>query len=237
MHPSHLSELLYPRHCPFCDRLLRDDEPYLCRSCAKNIPWIRGPVCTSCGRPLDNEQGEYCGDCRKRPHLYRQGIVPFVYKGQVQESLMRFKYNGRAEYADFYARAIGMRGKESFARWKPEMTAAVPVHPSRFVRRGYNQAGVLAEKLAAGLGIPDVSGYLYRRKKTAPQKELTPADRRKNLDGAFGVRDGFRFPSRVLLVDDIYTTGATMDELAKTVRMHGAEEVWFACLASTPGEG
>lgn len=230
-----IPELLYPRHCPFCDGLLKDDEPYLCRSCAKKIKFISGPVCMKCGRPLDSDTAEYCDSCRRKEHRYIQGFAPFIYRGMAQASIMKFKYGERAEYARFYAEAILRYGRRKIRDWDIGAVIPVPVHPLRYCARGYNQAQVLAEELAGKLGVPEL-GYLVRRvRNTKPQKGLTPSGRRKNLHGAFRVDEGVTFPENVLLVDDIYTTGTTIDELASVVADHGAKNIWFVCVTIAPG--
>lgn len=230
-----ITALLFPRHCPVCDRLLADDEPYLCRRCASALVFVREPVCMKCGRPLDRESAELCDACRRREHRFIRGFAPFLYRGAVQASVLRFKYGGRAEYAGFYARAICTFGKEKLALWKPACVIPVPVHPLRYCTRGYNQAAVTAVEIARLLNIPECGNLVRRTRNTRPQKGLAPSDRRKNLSGAFHVPDGTVFPETVLLVDDIYTTGATMDELTETVMAHGAKQVYFAAIAIAPG--
>nr|WP_027870975.1 ComF family protein [[Eubacterium] cellulosolvens] len=232
---SRIAELLYPRHCPVCDRLLSGNEPYICRDCAKNVKWIRGPVCMKCGRPLDTETGEYCDNCRRRVHVYERNLAPFSYRNEIQTSIMRFKYGGRAEYAAFYAKAIAAYGQKQFNLWKPQMIIPVPVHTKRYIHRGYNQAGVLAEQLSKVLKIPAREDLVLRTKNTRPQKGQTPIGRRQNLSGAFCLAGGARIPKRILIVDDIYTTGATMDALAGVLLDGGAEKVWAACVSIAPG--
>ena len=230
-----ITALLFPRHCPVCDRLLADDEPYLCRRCASELVFVREPVCMKCGRPLGRESAELCDACRRREHRFIRGFAPFLYRGAVQASVLRFKYGGRAEYAGFYARAICTFGKEKLALWKPACVIPVPVHPLRYCTRGYNQAAVTAVEIARLLNIPECGNLVRRTRNTRQQKGLAPSDRRKNLSGAFHVPDGTVFPETVLLVDDIYTTGATMDELTETVMAHGAKQVYFAAIAIAPG--
>ena len=148
-----ITALLFPRHCPVCDRLLADDEPYLCRRCASELVFVREPVCMKCGRPLDRESAELCDACRRREHRFIRGFAPFLYRGAVQASVLRFKYGGRAEYAGFYARAICTFGKEKLALWKPACVIPVPVHPLRYCTRGYNQAAVTAVEIARVTGV------------------------------------------------------------------------------------
>lgn len=231
-----IAGLLYPRRCPFCDGLLSAGEPYLCRRCAGILKFITGPVCMKCGRPLESDTVEYCDNCRRREHRFIQGFAPFTYRGMVQDSITRFKYGNRAEYAGFYAAAIRKHGSMHLEEWKPELILPVPIHPDRYRKRGYNQAEEVGRHLSRELGIPCAANEIYRRKNTRPQKGLTPSMRRKNLSDAFAVRDGASLPERVLLVDDIYTTGATLDALAETAAEAGARRIWFACISIAPGQ-
>ncbi|MGN0362005.1 MAG: ComF family protein [Bilifractor sp.] len=232
-----LLEIIYPRHCPFCDRLLSGKEPYLCRSCAGKLKFISGPVCLKCGRPLERDTLEYCDNCRRKEHRFIRGFAPFTYRGSVQDSITRFKYGRRAEYAAFYAAAIRRSGEEMLSVWKPELIIPVPIHPERYRKRGYNQAEEVGRALAKALEIPCARNGIYRRKNTKPQKGLTPSMRRSNLQNAFTVDKGVRLPERVLLVDDIYTTGTTLDALTEAVMDAGARRVWFACISIAPGRG
>lgn len=238
--------LLYPRHCPICDGLLRRDEPMICRICAKELRFIQDPVCMKCGRPLSSDAGEYCRSCQKTQHSFTSGFSPFLYRDPVQNSLMHFKYGGRAEYARFYSAAILSHGQERLRLWKPQLILPVPVHPLRYLERGYNQAEELANCLSKSLCIPAASDLIRRQKNTRPQKRLDPQQRRKNLSGAFctdprALRKWEKrlngFPERVLLCDDIYTTGTTMDLLAQEAKKCGAAEVYFVSISIAPGDG
>ena len=229
-------DVLYPRRCPVCDGLLKKEEPLICRSCAGRITFLKQPLCFRCGKPLEREDREYCGDCRKVRHRYERGFAPFSYRGIMQKSVMRFKYGGRAEYAGFYAAAMMKYGKSMLERWKPDVLIPVPVHPARLARRGYNQAGVLAERLSELCGIPADEKAVLRTKNTRAQKELGGMERKKNLARAFSLAKGFRPEGTVLIVDDIYTTGSTIDALAALLLENGAEKVYFACITVSPGD-
>lgn len=230
-----VTELLYPRRCPLCDGLLADREKYICASCRGKIRFIEGPRCMKCGRPLRSTAVEYCDNCRRREHPFVRGFAPFVYRNLCQESLMRFKYDHRAEYAGFYGAAICGFGRELLAEWKPQLILSVPVHRRRLIKRGYNQAEQIANAVSKQTGIPASDRLIRRRRNTKPQKGLTPEERRRNLAGAFTVSKGARFPERVLLVDDIYTTGATMDAMTEVLLKHGVKKVYVACVSIAPG--
>lgn len=247
---------LYPRHCPLCDTLLGKEEPLVCRQCGKNVPLIRGPVCMRCGRPLrpssgygqtghpvpvsglqiqeDMDAPEYCADCRQRKHRIEEGIAPFAYSREVQMSVLRMKYGGRAEYAGFYAAAIWRTGASRIRSWDPDVIIPVPVHIKRELKRGYNQAEEIAEALSKLTGIP-VRQPVQRVKQTRPQKGLTPSERLRNVRGAFLVPGGQIMWRKILIVDDIYTTGSTLDEMAAVLAGAGGRRFWSACASVSPG--
>ena len=198
-----------------------------------------------CGRPLTSYGNEYCGSCRKTDNLFTAGFAPFVYREQIQSSLMRLKYGGRAEYARFYAAVICSYGEKKLRFWKPEVILPVPVHWKRWIERGYNQAEELGRYLSAGLGIPMYPDLVKRTRSTRAQKGLTPRERKKNLEGAFSLdpdavraitAGGMKFPERILICDDIYTTGATVNAIASELKKGGAREIFFASISIAPGE-
>jgi ComF family protein len=230
-------DLLYPGRCPLCDGLRKKNEPLICRGCAEKLAFLKEPLCCRCGRPLERSGQEYCKSCAGTGHRYIRGFAPFLYRGAMQESLMRFKYGGRAEYAGFYAAALLQYGRRHLERWKPDILLPVPLHRSRLALRGYNQAEEVARELSALCGIPVDSGSVIRKKKTRAQKELSGAERRKNLEHAFALAGKKSAPAgKILIIDDIYTTGSTVDALAGLLLENGAEAVYFACVTVSPGD-
>ena len=116
-------------------------------------------------------------------------------------------------------------------RWKPDALIPVPIHKARLAFRGFNQAELLARGLSKEFQIPVRNDLVYRVKKTTPQKELNDKERKNNLKSAFHVKPNAIECKTVVLVDDIYTTGSTMDALAKALKANGVEQVYFVCLA------
>ena len=226
-----LTRVLYPARCPLCDGVLRSDERYICRKCAEQLKFLREPVCAKCGKPLESDDEELCRDCRRRRHSFESGFAPFLYTGKIQSSMMRLKYGGRAEFAEFYAEAMWRYGRTRLLQWRPDLMIPIPIHRQRYVKRGYNQAEEIASHLSARCGIPMDARSLVRVRNTRPQKGLSRKERRDNMKAALAVREGTVYPARVLIVDDIYTTGSTIDAAAEVVKKHGAETVWFATAA------
>ena len=184
-------------------------------------------------KPVEAEE-EYCADCAARKQLYYRGMAVYRYRS-VSGSLYRFKYDGRREYADFYgegmARAMDRFLRETGPRHAPELLIPVPCSAKRIRKRGYNQAALLARRLSGKTGIPAPEGLLIRSRDTRAMRGMTAAERQINLKRTFHVYgNGVRLKS-IMLIDDIYTTGATIDACAGALLEAGAEEVSFLTLA------
>lgn len=181
------------------------------------------------------EQEEYCLDCRKKKHSYDQGKSVWVYKGDMKNSIYRFKYANRREYARFYAEeSVRIYGGWIKSRGV-EVIIPIPVHPKRKRKRGYNQAELYAKELGKLLELPVDGESLVRVVNTTPQKELDDKERRNNLKKAFKIRKDSVKYKKVLIVDDVYTTGSTIDAAAELLRDAGADKIYF--LSVTIGEG
>lgn len=235
---KYVTDLLYPRRCPICDGILERKERTICTGCRPELQLIRGPVCLCCGTPIRKEEEEYCFDCRRRKHLFSVCRAPFLYKGKIKDSLMRFKYLGRAEYALFYGRVMTEYGKEQGLFCRVDLIVPVPVHRQRRIERGYNQAELLAVQIAACSGIPWDGTVIVRTRKTSALKTVSGNKRSRNLADAFAVPKGkedLLAGKRVLLVDDIYTTGSTADAVSRKLLEAGAVSVAVVTLAVSPG--
>lgn len=227
-----ISEFFYPRRCPLCDGVLPlFGSEYTCGGCSGNINIIREPTCFTCGKPIGQGGREYCTDCGRKGHIFTQGKSALVYDLNMRESMGRFKYNGRKEYAGFYSEILCASYGDWIKKINPDALVPVPLHIKRLRKRGYNQAGLLADKIGERLDIPVIRGLLLRQKDTLPQKGLSAKDRRKNLDDAFFVSmEQFRLYRQikcVIIVDDIYTTGSTADACAGALKDVGVEKVFF----------
>lgn len=188
---------------------------------------MREPACKKCGKPLDAAETEYCSDCAKKSHVYTRGMAALEYDGLMKASVGRFKYHNRREYADFYAQELFELCRDTVRIWEPDALIPIPLHRSRLRKRGFNQADLVARRLGELLGIPVKSRYLVRTKKTRPQKELSDTQRKANLKNAFQVAENDVELKKALLIDDIYTTGSTLDAAAAVLMEHGAEKVYF----------
>ena len=225
-------DVLYPPHCPICDGVRLSDEPVCCPFCAAKVSFISEPYCLCCGRPLSRDEREFCYDCSKRSRSYSGGISLAVYEGLWKDSILRFKFHKREEYASWYAEQMIHRFEDRLRNLRADTILSVPMHPRKVRKRGYNQAESLAKELSARTGIPMLKDVLIRTRYTVPQKELSDVARLQNLAMAFAV-DEERLSEykkdhpfeRVILVDDIYTTGSTMEACARLLKKAGAGAV------------
>ena len=229
-------DLIFPGRCVLCDEIIpftRRKEG-ICDRCRPRIRYIREPFCMRCGRQLGKEQGEYCKDCSSREHAFLQNVTLYDY-GSVADSLFRFKYRGRREYARFYGEELYRGYREWLAVRKPDALIPVPCHSSRRRQRGYNQAELLAESLSLVSGIPVKKDLIQRIHKTGPQKNLTLRERQNNLKKAFKICQNDVKLSTIVIIDDIYTTGSTMDAMAEELHRNGVTKIYGMALASGRG--
>lgn len=223
-------QLLFPRRCPVCDGIVRPQGEKICFGCLKKLKPVAAPWCMICGKGLASE-GTLCEDCRKgRMHAYRRARALYDYPS-LAPSVYRFKYGGRREYKDFFGEEMARYLGEFIRMTGAEGLIPVPLHPKRMRKRGYNQAAELAKVLGRKLGLPVYENILFRVKNTAPLKEQNYKERQNNLKKAFLVRKNDVKLKTIILIDDIYTTGATVDEAAMALREGGAENVYVVTLS------
>ena len=228
-----LLDMIYPKKCPLCHEVLKDRNKLLCGKCAGKIRPFSGSLCMKCGKPVKMEE-EYCVVCREGGHYFTEGRSIFPYGEIWRQSLIRFKYYGCREYGDFYAKAMSVYGRRYLERWKPQLIVPVPLHPAKKRMRGFNQAAYLAERISRYTGIPADMGLVQKNIKTKSQKKLNALQRRKNLEKAFCVTGDVRGKD-ILVIDDVYTTGSTIDAMASCLKKKGAENVYFltVCIGRT----
>ncbi len=232
--PEKAVRQIYPNRCPVCNRVPERGR-LICPSCARKLAYVRQPCCCKCGRPLADMRQEYCGDCRSAQHEFAQGRAVWIYQGHMRRILYRYKYGNRRDYAEFFA-AEAYRVYGGFIRTAGiEAVIPVPLHKKRQKKRGYNQAELFAGRLCALCGVPLENRLLYRVKNTAPLKKLSAKERKNNLKKAFKVGKNIVKLKRVLLVDDIYTTGSTLNAAAAVLKEAGVGEVYVLCISIGSG--
>ncbi len=230
---SIILQLLFPLRCPVCDCILKYPEDKVCLECLKQLKLISPPWCMKCGKKL-LLPGEYCADCRARRHLFVQGRALYEY-GSVSASIYRFKYGNRRECVEFYGERLVEFLGDFIRRVEPDALIPVPLHRERMRKRGYNQAELLAKEVGKRMNIPVYADYLMRVKRTTPLKYENPEQRQNNLKKAFIIKQNDVKLKRVIIVDDVYTTGSTMDAAAGALSAAGIQEIYYVALACGTG--
>lgn len=224
--------ILFPRRCPVCQEIVADTTKMICSDCISCVKIIHEPCCQKCGKQLKDETKEYCTDCQKMPKRFEQGVAFAVYSGAMRASLARVKYHNLRQDLDWFCQEAAKR----YAAWvlgqQIQALVPVPIHSSRRRGRGYNQAEEIAKRLANVWHLPVLKNGLRRVKKTVAQKELNFQQRLHNLEQAFAFGSISPEIQNVLLVDDIYTTGSTMQVCTQVLLRGGVRKVCCFSLAA-----
>lgn len=227
--------LLFPRRCLFCERVISESR-ILCQEHLRSIPFIKEPFCHKCGKSLDNDEEEFCFDCCQDKHFFDKGMACFEYKSYVAKSIFRFKYKQSRYLAKGYAEVIYHYLGGRVHILKCDMIIGVPISKKKLGIRGYNQSDILAKELALLFNIRWQPNLVIRKKETPPLKSLRRSERKKALSGVFTITDKSVVKDKIILiVDDIYTTGSTIDEIAKLLKENGAQKVYFLALSIGKG--
>ena len=238
-----LIDLIYPPRCPVCQAFLQDriapcggqDLPF-CPTCFKDFTEIESPICSLCGRPFSDgvEQDRVCEDClRKRPS-YDIARAPYLYDGALMTAIHELKYAQKSHLADSLGSLLALFAQTWIGELKGFLVMPVPLHPKRLRARGFNQSLLLARCVASKAGAELDFLSLRRTKFTKPQTELRSEERKRNVRKAFDVVKPETVKRRtILLVDDVATTGSTLNECAKALKRAGADSVLCLVLART----
>lgn len=224
--------MLYPQTCYFCGKISMTS---MCSKCTEQVEYIEEPRCKKCGKPIRYEESEFCHDCAEREFSYVQGRSIWLHKGPVRWSVYQFKYHNRRIFAEYYAEEWCRLYGDKLKEWAIDVIIPVPLHRKRRRKRGYNQAEILAVELGKRCGVPVNKNAVARVVNTRPQKELNDKARKKNLQQAFRVTRCWKQASNVLVIDDIYTTGNTIDFIARILKEKGARKVYFLTISIGQG--
>ena len=203
----------------------------ICSACKHALPLNSGKVCLRCGTPM-HTLAKYCYHCKELPFAFKSARSPFVYDGVVRDAIRQLKYQN----AKYVALPLAQQMANCYLAegFDCDLVISVPLHSKREKERGYNQAQLLAAPLAQALGLPLVSDVLIRRHETPSQTLLNRKERERNLKSAFKANKKSKVLGKtVLLVDDVFTTGATMDSCSEVLVKAGAKQVFCLTVAHT----
>lgn len=222
--------------CLLCDETTNDTSFALCAPCERELPWL-GDHCQVCALPLPMAHLT-CGHCLKHPPAFHQVIVPWTYRFPVDSLISRFKHQAKWPFGRLLAELLGQFLHYRFDNTeltRPDKLLPVPMADKRLRQRGYNQAAMLAQWLSPQLSITCDETVLLRPRETLAQQDLDAKARQRNLRSAFTLADGACVKGlHLALIDDVLTTGATANSLARLLIKAGARQVDVYCLARTP---
>jgi ComF family protein len=236
---NHLIDVILPRHCYHGGQPIGSEgQGSFCGGCWSLIRLIKPPYCPCCGEPFQSPltltySPEYrCGTCRKQPPAFDHARAIGRYEGPLQEAIHLLKYRGKLGLAQPLLQLAIAHIDAHFPGTAFDAIIPVPLHRERLMQREFNQAAALAKGLARHLDVPLLERVLVRVRSTRPQVELSGRERRQNVRQAFAVTDVAALEDKqVLVVDDVFTTGATLAEVARTLKVAGAAQVDVFALA------
>jgi competence protein ComFC len=225
-------DFVLPAFCDVCDKPLEKDERVVCEDCMSQIQFISEPYCLRCGKPTKGEK--VCRSCFVHPHKLLRIRALGVYTGVLASLIHLLKYTRRLSLAARLGKMVFKLVMEDNFLRRAQLIIPVPLHPTRMRERGYNQSELLAKNIGKYLNIPLFTKALFRVRNTKSQTRLSTEQRRENVKGAFTVKNTTHIAKKhILLVDDVLTTGATLDECAIALLNGGASAVYAVTCAAT----
>jgi ComF family protein len=223
---NNLIDALFPPHCGGC----RADGSLWCEDCRSKMALIQEPLCAKCGEP--NTPSRLCSNCRQHPLKIEFIRSVAIFQGTLRDAIHRFKYE---RLASLYGPFGDLLAEHWLAhQFQADWLVPVPLHSARQRDRGYNQSALLARHMSDRIHTPTIENALKRVRATAIQMELNAIERRENVAGAFECVDARIQTKRICVIDDVCTTGATLDACAAALYRAGAASVFALTLARTP---
>ncbi|MDR1475561.1 MAG: ComF family protein [Holosporales bacterium] len=232
-------DVLFPPACALCKTALQSQQSVeLCGNCWKNLRFITGPYCKICGLPLEyGDSGQTCLGCIKNKSCFDCARAAIVYGGTGKSLILRFKHNDETRLlktlSNWLLRAIS---ELPLKNGEAVVLAPIPLHWTRLVVRKYNQSALLSKGISMLTGTPCVFNLLKRIRMTKSQGRFGLNQRRLNVKGAFRLKTKYQnslYGKTVLLIDDVFTTGSTINECAKVLKLAGAHKVYAVTVAKT----
>jgi len=226
----------FPDRCIVCDRVLSfcADSICLCDDCKKRLTFLQNMnTCTKCGRPLEGDQ-TLCETCQTHRHGFQRAHAALLYTGQARDAILRFKFKSRRDYCRTFAAMIYQRLRMYYENTDFDLLVCVPLSDKSMRKRGYNQSDLLAKELSRKMRISYQKHAFIKVRETQKQSTLHYVERWENVHGAYTLKasQAHFCGKRILLIDDVLTTGATIDELSHLLKRAGAHSVVVATIAS-----
>jgi ComF family protein len=218
-------DLLCPPTCPICHQEVETIHT-LCCSCYKQLNFITKPCCQICGRPFEYVSSEnlICGSCLKQKPPFRLARSILEYDNFSKQLILSYKHGDRTNHIPLFLKFLNLVPSDLYKN--VDFIIPVPIHWTRRLKRRYNQAGLLGYALSKKVHIPLRTNILRRIKATASQGHLTPKERQRNIKNAFYVKNPKAVQNKtILIIDDVFTTGLTVNTCAKILRRAGAKEI------------
>ncbi|HNS80767.1 MAG TPA: ComF family protein [Kiritimatiellia bacterium] len=231
---NHILDMVYPRACIGCHARAPENSPYLCWDCQSSIMFVQPPFCSQCGDPVSGyiDHDYICSFCAETRPAFDRARSVARYEGVVRQMLRDLKYNDAIWLVGDLARMLEICARAHYDLAAVDVVCAVPLYGARQRQRGYNQSRVLAEALAERIHKPFISKGFRRIRPTPTQTDLTAGERLANVKDAFSaVSRGWIEGKRILLIDDVMTTGATVHEASRALRKCGASRIYVLTAA------
>lgn len=218
-----------------CEEIVKGK--YICTECVGKLRFVKEPLCMICGKEIAGADQELCLDCTKQKRSFAFGRALLLYDAVAEHAMVRIKYQNKREYVDGFAKLLVYRYRNLIMGMHADCLVPVPIHKNRRKKRGYNQAELIANVISKETGIPVDHSILTRIKNTKAQNALMPGERAGNVKSAFLAKDIPAHYKTVILVDDIFTTGSTMEECTKALQREKEVKVYCLCLCIGAGMG
>ncbi|MFQ5671748.1 MAG: ComF family protein [Nitrospinales bacterium] len=232
-----LLDVLFPQKCVYCEGEREDGGPFLCGLCREDLVWITRPFCDHCGRPAEigydfPHQEFKCAVCRKDAPYFDRARSLGLYETVLKQLILLFKYGRQPGIVEEIEPLLQAYFAEEKGNCRDFLVVPAPLHVAKMKERGFDQSYLIAREVAKAADLPLDAGRLVRIKKTEPQAGMSKGDRLQNVRGAFRVTRPEELKGRnILLVDDVFTTGATVNEAARVLKKSGARRVFVFTLA------
>jgi len=216
-------DVCYPQVCVHCHERIPDQKVWLCGRCNDNLSYMPEQQCPKCGYPTEESE---CGNCAENSFVFTQAKSVFLFENAARSMVHCLKYDGMSDIAAWFAYRIYKTIFYEAALGDIDYVTAIPLHKVRKRDRGFNQSELIARSLALKLDIPYSGRLLIRKNNTVSQTFLTAGERKKNLENAFAPGNIVLTGKSILLIDDVFTTGTTVNEASKTLLKAGAAQVF-----------